>query len=45
LRKTLIEEYGWPDNFRIEDWAKDKAGVWEKLEKEHEEWERSVSEQ
>lgn len=29
VRRRLIEEYGWPDDFRDEDWARDKASVWE----------------
>lgn len=28
-RKTLIETYGWQDNFRQEDWARDVEEVWD----------------
>ncbi|PVH72309.1 hypothetical protein DL98DRAFT_520549 [Cadophora sp. DSE1049] len=45
LKKIITDEYGWPNEFRSEDWARDKAGVWENLEREHEEWEKSVREQ
>ncbi|KAH7388899.1 hypothetical protein BKA64DRAFT_645372 [Cadophora sp. MPI-SDFR-AT-0126] len=45
LKKILTEEYGWPGEFRTEDWARDKAGVWQKFEREHEEWEQSVGKQ
>jgi hypothetical protein len=28
VKKILIEEYGWPDNFRQEDWVRDAEEIW-----------------
>jgi hypothetical protein len=30
VREILVEKYGWPDDFRQEDWARDAEGVWNK---------------
>ncbi|CZR66790.1 uncharacterized protein PAC_16691 [Phialocephala subalpina] len=29
VKKILIEAYGWPDDFRQEDWARDMEEVWD----------------
>ncbi|PMD19289.1 hypothetical protein NA56DRAFT_207241 [Hyaloscypha hepaticicola] len=31
MKKILIEEYGWPDNFRQEAWARDAKEIWERI--------------
>lgn len=31
VRRRLLEDYGWPDEFREEDWAREKDDVWEEV--------------
>ncbi|KAH6692098.1 hypothetical protein BKA61DRAFT_564725, partial [Leptodontidium sp. MPI-SDFR-AT-0119] len=45
LKNILIEEYGWEDQFRKEDWLRDKASVWKKVQSEHEAWENRVDDE
>ena len=38
MAKAALVEYGWPDNFRRDDWRSDVAGLWG-------EWEADVNEE
>jgi hypothetical protein len=31
VKKILIEEYGWPDNFMQEAWARDAEEIWNRI--------------
>ena len=30
MKRVLTEEYGWPSNFRREDWLRDREEVWQR---------------
>jgi hypothetical protein len=29
VKSILIDKYGWPENFKQEDWARDAEDVWD----------------
>jgi len=35
VKEILLTEYGWPDAFRADDWARDSERVWMKSESKH----------